>query len=101
MFVLANSLLGARLLGQKKYPQAEPFLLKGIVSSNQEDVQKRPERPASEPLLSTPLGRRIQIEAMGWLVQLYEESDKPDKAAKWRKELEARKDAKKKGGMKP
>jgi hypothetical protein len=26
-------------------------------------------------------------EALQWLVQLYEETDKPDEAAKWRKEL--------------
>ena len=35
-------------------------------------------------------------EALGWLVQLYEEWDKPDDAAKWRKELDAMKGAAKK-----
>jgi serine/threonine protein kinase len=91
-FVRANFLLGASLLGQKKYAEAEPFLLKGfevIVSSYQEDVQKRPE----DPLLTSPLGRRLQIEAMDWLVQLYDEWDKPDEAAKWRKKLEETKTA--------
>jgi tetratricopeptide (TPR) repeat protein len=79
-FVRANFLLGASLLGQKKYAEAEPFLLKGvevIVSGNPEGER-----------FTTPLGRRWQIEAMGWLVQLYDESDKRDKAAKWRKKLE-------------
>ena len=68
-----------------------------IASSNQEDVLKRPEGQASGPLFVTPLGRRRQIEYMGWLVQLYEEWGKPDEAAKWRKELDSAKAGNKPG----
>jgi hypothetical protein len=99
----ANFLLGESLLGQKKYAEAEPFFVEyfeGIASGNQGGVQKQRTAQPGDPL-TTPLGRRIQIEAMGLLVQLYEEWDKPDEAAKWRKKLETQKEAEKKGGMKP
>jgi hypothetical protein len=74
------SALGACLLGQKKYAEAEPLLLKGY-----EGLRQHEERiPASF--------RRTRLtEALGRLVQLYDEWAKPDEAAKWRKELEAAK----------
>jgi eukaryotic-like serine/threonine-protein kinase len=93
-FALANVLLGASLLGQKKYANAEALLVKGyegLVSGNQEGVQKQPEAQAGGPL--SPLGRRYKIEALGWLVQLYEEWGKRDEAAKWRTKLEETKTA--------
>ncbi len=86
-FARAHFLLGVTRLGQKKYAEAEPLLVKGYEGIYQEGRQKRPEGRAGGPL--TPLDRRYQIEALGWLVQLYEEWGKPDEAAKWRKELEA------------
>jgi eukaryotic-like serine/threonine-protein kinase len=78
-------LLGASMLGQKKYAEAEPLLVHGY-----EGRKKRAEARAAG---YTPLDRRYQIEALGWLVQLYEERGKPDEAAKWRKELEEKKTA--------
>jgi serine/threonine protein kinase/tetratricopeptide (TPR) repeat protein len=81
-FARANFLLGASLLGQKKYAEAEPFFVNTF-----EGVQQPSAAQPGGPL-STPLGRRYQIEAMGSLVQLYDEWDKPDEAAKWRKKLE-------------
>jgi eukaryotic-like serine/threonine-protein kinase len=74
------SALGACQLGQKKYAEAEPLLLKGY-----EGLRQHEERiPASF--------RRTRLtEALERLVQLYDEWAKPDEAAKWRKELEAAK----------
>jgi serine/threonine protein kinase len=75
------SALGGCLLGQKQYAEAEPLLLKGF-----EGLQKLEEKTL-QPL--TPGRRRIEAakltENVDWLVRLYEETDKPQEAAKWRK----------------
>jgi Flp pilus assembly protein TadD len=70
------SALGACLLGRKKYTEAEPLLLKGHAGLRQYEEKI----PINER-------RERMTEALQWLVQLYEETDKPDEAAKWRKEL--------------
>jgi tetratricopeptide (TPR) repeat protein len=76
----ARAMLGASLLGQKKYQEAEPLLLKGY-----EGLRDAKEKtPAYAYFLQVPL-----TETLERLVRLYEEWDKPDEAAKWRKELEA------------
>jgi tetratricopeptide (TPR) repeat protein len=68
----ARSLLGATLLGQKKYAEAEPLLLSGY-----NGMKEREERiPAGEK-------RRLK-EALRHLVELYEATGKPEEAAKWR-----------------
>jgi eukaryotic-like serine/threonine-protein kinase len=76
---LAQSSLGLALAGQKKYAQAEPLLLKGyqLAKSHKEDMHR--------------LDRRRLTETLEGLVQLYEETNKPDEAARWRKEWEASK----------
>jgi serine/threonine protein kinase len=71
--------LGASLLGQKKYAEAEPMLCEGY--------RRMKRQPEAEDAVPTPLDRRYLTEALGWLVQLYEEWDRPDQAACWRKEL--------------
>jgi serine/threonine protein kinase/Tfp pilus assembly protein PilF len=68
----ARSLLGATLLGQKKYAEAEPLLLSGY--SGMKDREER--IPADEK-------RRLK-EALQRLVELYEATGKPEEAAKWR-----------------
>jgi hypothetical protein len=73
----AQSLLGGALLGQKKYAEAEPLLLKGYEGMKQQEKSIQPRDK-----------RRLK-EAVERLVQLYEETDQKDEAAKWRKELEA------------
>jgi hypothetical protein len=73
--------LGASLLGQKKYAEAEPVLREGYLR-----MKRQPEVDGAVP---TPLDRRYLIEAVGWLVRLHEEWGKPDQAAEWRKELQA------------
>jgi hypothetical protein len=80
----AEAALGACLLGQKKHVEAERRLLKGCAGLQQHKD-------------AIPAWQRGRLtEALGWLVQLYEEWDKPDDAARWRKELDAMKGAAKK-----
>ena len=76
-------MLGGALLGQKKYAEAEPLLLAGYEGMKQ--------REAKIP----PLGKVRLTEALERLVQFYEALEKKDEAAKWRKELEARKEVRK------
>jgi tetratricopeptide (TPR) repeat protein len=76
-----KSMLGSALLGQKKYAEAEPLLLAGYEGMKQ--------REAKIP----PPGKVRLTEALERLVQLDEALEKKDEAAKWRKELEARKEA--------
>jgi tetratricopeptide (TPR) repeat protein len=82
-YAFAKCLLGASLHGQKKYNRAEPLLRQGY-----EGLTLPQEAGEAGP---TPYVKRRRIEALGWLVQLYEAWAKPDEAAKWRKELEAAK----------
>jgi serine/threonine protein kinase len=73
----AQSLLGGSLLGQKKYVDAEPLLLAGY-----EGLKLRAEKiPAA--------GKYNLPEAFQRLVQLYEETNRSEMAAKLKKELES------------
>jgi serine/threonine protein kinase/tetratricopeptide (TPR) repeat protein len=73
----AQSALGAALLHQKKYAEAEPLLRAAY-----EGVKEN-----SWPII--PMGNDLLVDTSGRLVQLYEATNRPDEAAKWRKELEA------------
>jgi eukaryotic-like serine/threonine-protein kinase len=75
----AKSMLGGALLGQKKNAAAEPLLVAGY------EGMKR--RETTIP----PQARDRLTEALVRLIQLYEATARPDEAARWRKELEARK----------
>jgi tetratricopeptide (TPR) repeat protein len=70
-----KSLLGAALLGQKKYAEAEPLLLAGYLGMK--------DRASKLP---APHRGRL-IEHMERLVQLYEGMGKQNKANEWRKKL--------------
>ncbi len=72
-----ESLLGAALAGQKKYADAEPLLVSGAR-----------ELMAHAANLS-PGHRRLMLAAVGRAMEFYEARDRPDDAARWRKELEA------------
>ena len=74
-----KSMLGAALLGQKKYADAEPLLLSGYEGMK--------EREAMIP----PPGKVRLPEALERLVQLYDDWGKPDQAAEWRAKLDAQK----------
>ncbi|HWG45253.1 MAG TPA: tetratricopeptide repeat protein [Gemmataceae bacterium] len=79
----AKSLLGEALLEQKKYADAEPLLLSGYEGMKQHEAK----------MPSQDKGRLTK--ALERLVQFDEAQGKKDEAAKWRKELEAAKTAKK------
>jgi tetratricopeptide (TPR) repeat protein len=71
-----QSVLGAALLGQEKYAEAEPLLLRGY-----EGMKQREDK--------IPAQHRSRLtKALERLVQLYNAWNKPDEAAKWRRELE-------------
>jgi eukaryotic-like serine/threonine-protein kinase len=70
-----KSMLGAALLGQKNHAGAEPLLLAGYQGLKQ--------REAKIPAPS----RRVLIQALEWLVQLYEATGQQDKAKEWRQKL--------------
>jgi hypothetical protein len=70
------SILGAVLLGQKKYAEAEPLLLKGYEGTKQ-----------VEDLFTECKWRKVQISR--WIIHLYEASNQPEKARMWRGKLEA------------
>ena len=76
-----RSMLGGALLGQHKYADAEPLLFQGYAGLKERAVKVPPEGQGS---LNTAMER---------LAQLYGAWDKPDEAAKWRKELEAQRKA--------
>jgi hypothetical protein len=70
-------MLGAALVGQKKYAEAEPLLKDGY-----EGIKKHQDK-IPEVVCQARL-----IEALQRLVQLYEATGNKEEAAKWRKELE-------------
>jgi eukaryotic-like serine/threonine-protein kinase len=67
-------MLGAALLGQKKYTEAEPLLLKGYEGLKQRETSIPRRGVARLP------------EALDRLIELYKETDKPDEAKRWRAE---------------
>ncbi len=70
-----KSLVGAILLGQKKYAEAEPLLLAGYEGIKQREGKLRHQD-------------KIRLtEALERLVKLYDAWDKKDKADEWRKKL--------------
>ncbi|MBE0544939.1 MAG: tetratricopeptide repeat protein [Verrucomicrobia bacterium] len=71
----ARSMLGGSLLGQKKYAEAEPWLISGY-----EGMKQR------EDKISAAVKARIQ-ESLQRLVQLYEATGQSEKAAEWNKKL--------------
>jgi tetratricopeptide (TPR) repeat protein len=66
--------LGAALLGQKKFAEAEPLLLASFAG-----LKKREK--------TIPAGRRYRLtEVVDRLIELYTATDKPDEVTKWRRE---------------
>jgi len=70
-----KSLLGASLLGQKRYAQAEPLLLAGYAGMEQREDRM-------------PCGGDVRLlQTIERLVQLYQATDRPQQAAEWKKKL--------------
>jgi hypothetical protein len=67
-----QAMLGGALLGQKKYAEAEPLLLKGY-----EGMKQREKSIPKEGATRIP-------EAIDRLIQLYTETDRPEEASKWK-----------------
>jgi tetratricopeptide (TPR) repeat protein len=72
-----KALLGASLLAQKKYAEAEPLLLGGY-----NGMLARADK------IPPPYKVRL-TDALGCLVELYTQWEKPDEAAKWQNQLRA------------
>jgi WD40 repeat protein len=69
-----KSTLGGSLLGQKKYSDAEPLLLKGYQGMKERDK-------------TIPSQGRVRLsEAVDRLIELYSATNKPDEVKKWRTE---------------
>jgi hypothetical protein len=72
-----QSQLGASLLGQKRYAEAEPLLLAGYEGMKQREAK-------------IPAQVKVRLtEALERLVQLYDAWGKPEQAKEWRQKLEA------------
>ena len=70
-----ESMLGASLAGQKNYAHAEPLLLSGYHGMVQRET-------------TIPAPSRFRLEQAGkWIVQLYQDWGKSEKATEWRKRL--------------
>jgi serine/threonine protein kinase/tetratricopeptide (TPR) repeat protein len=80
-----ESMLGAALSGQSKFAEAETHLLQGYEGMKSREA--RIPAPQREPRLSEALDR---------LVRFYAAWEKPNEAARWRKELEDLKGTQKK-----
>jgi tetratricopeptide (TPR) repeat protein len=78
-----RSLLGFALMDQGKYAEAEPLLLQAYQERKRSETDHKHEGPPA---------RRRQIETLERLVKLYDAWGRPDQAAQWRKELEAKKE---------
>src|SRR5262249_4288805 len=72
----AQSLLGAALLGQRKYAEAEPLLVKGYEGL----------KAHGKSIPRTGGGERRILEALDRLIELGAATNRPDEAAKWRAE---------------
>jgi serine/threonine protein kinase len=70
------SVLGAALLGQKKYADAEPFLLQGYGGMKQWETGRR----AADR-------RQLLRDAVERLVRFYEATEQPEKAREWREKI--------------
>jgi tetratricopeptide (TPR) repeat protein len=84
-----RSQLGGALLGQKKYVEAEPLLRAGYDGMKKQLARIPPRGKATVP------------DALERLVQLYEATDRPDEADKWRQEVKRMRAAPKKAGKQP
>ena len=72
-----QSMLGGSLEGQKKYTEAEPLLVSGYGGVMQ--------REAAIPVENRPMLSEAGVR----IVQLYEDWEKPEKAAEWRNRLQS------------
>lgn len=73
----AQALLGASFAGQKSFVEAEPLLIAGYGELT--DAQ-----------MFIPADRRQDVTRIGdWIITMYREMGKPDKAIEWREKIRA------------
>jgi serine/threonine protein kinase/tetratricopeptide (TPR) repeat protein len=77
-----ESELGASLVGERKYAEAEPLLVNAYEGLTR--TQKEREDP-----FSRTLDRQSPLETAGWIARMYEEWGKPQQAAEWRQKAGA------------
>jgi hypothetical protein len=82
---LCRSLGQRALFGQKKYADAEELLVQGYLGMKK--FQEDPKRKDSSPSFE-----QRRTEALERLVQFYDARNRPDEAARWRRELVKGKD---------
>ncbi len=87
-YAVALQGLGSNLLQQKKYADAEPMLVQGY-----EGMKKLIKEPA--PTHHGFSTKDRLTEALERIVQLYDDWDKPEKGAEWRKKMKDQKERKK------
>jgi tetratricopeptide (TPR) repeat protein len=75
-----QSILGASLVGQKRYAEAEPLLL-----SAYDGMTTKPSTVSRK----FPFHAKLENEGRARILQLYEDWGKPEKAAEWREKLRA------------
>ena len=76
-----QTLIGGALLGQKKYGEAEPLLVDGYRGMKKTEKTQGHQGPDRLPEHVTDTLER--------LVQLFDETNKPVEAARWREELKS------------
>jgi hypothetical protein len=69
----AQTLLGAAVAGQNRFVEAEPLLAAGYEAL----VEHRATIPAES--------RAVVDQALAWIVELYQNWGKPEKASEWRR----------------
>jgi hypothetical protein len=74
---LTASLLGAALTGQKKYAEAEPLLVDSATLFKANAAQ-----------FTTAAQQKMVQDTVQRVIDLYDAWDRPEDAARWRKELE-------------
>jgi non-specific serine/threonine protein kinase/serine/threonine-protein kinase len=79
-----ESELGASLVGQKKYAEAQPLLLNGY------EGLVRTQRLRELMYAARIEPRMTAVEAAAWIARMYEEWGKPQQAAEWRQRAETR-----------
>ena len=77
-----RSMLGAALLGQRKYNEAEPLLLDGYQGMKHGQAQV-------EFQVSAKQGQARLAQALERLVELYEATGQKEKADQWRQKLKS------------
>jgi hypothetical protein len=84
-----TSVLGAALLGQKKYADAEPLPLQGYGGMKQWETG-----------FEVGERRRLLTDAGEWVVRFYEVTEQPEKVREWREKPKAKKIGTASGGVK-